>query len=300
MKSLTKNAGLDGAVAIVTGGATGIGAAIIETFVHRGSYVLFLDINSELIGELVARLEPRAKIAPEFVYADLRDVQLLKSTIGLIQQRAGPVRVLVNNVANDETHLWMKIAAFGIVSVLFRINHIDARIAAAFLGRVFAVYWRKEKRRAELTQRAPAGLLAVNCLSVVVFFFYSAFNAFAVLLLSVFFVAIALGNTLFGILKMSAALWLGEISYSIYLSHGLVLWALMQHIVPRIRGYNCSAKWFAASSIGITPTVILLCSASYLLVEKPFNHIGHQIAEGKAGPRGIQQERRIFSAVSMG
>ena len=104
MESSTKYPGLDGAVVIVTGGATGIGAAIVERFVHQGSHVLFLDINSEAAGELIARLEPQAKIVPEFVYADLKELQLLKGTIGSIQQRAGPIRVLVNNAANDERH----------------------------------------------------------------------------------------------------------------------------------------------------------------------------------------------------
>ena len=60
MESFTKYAGLDGAVVIVTGGATGIGAAIVETFVRQGSRVLFLDINSEAAGQLIARLEPQA------------------------------------------------------------------------------------------------------------------------------------------------------------------------------------------------------------------------------------------------
>jgi D-xylose 1-dehydrogenase len=104
MESLTKFAGLDGTVVVVTGGATGIGAAIVETFARQGSHVVFLDINSDAAKELITRLAPDAKIVPEFVYADLKELQLLKGTIESIRQRAGPVRVLVNNAANDERH----------------------------------------------------------------------------------------------------------------------------------------------------------------------------------------------------
>jgi len=104
MESFTKFAGLDGAVALVTGGATGIGSAIVEKFLRQGSHVVFLDNNADAGGELIARLAPDAKIIPEFVYSDLKDLHSLKGTIKSIQQRAGPVKVLVNNAANDERH----------------------------------------------------------------------------------------------------------------------------------------------------------------------------------------------------
>ena len=104
MESFTKFAGLDRAVALVTGGATGIGSAIVEKFLRQGSRVVFLDNNADAGGELIARLAPGSKIIPEFVYADLKDLHSLKGTIESIQQRAGPVRILVNNAANDERH----------------------------------------------------------------------------------------------------------------------------------------------------------------------------------------------------
>jgi NAD(P)-dependent dehydrogenase (short-subunit alcohol dehydrogenase family) len=43
MQSFTKFAGLDGASVLVTGGATGIGSAIVENFVCQGSRVVFFD-----------------------------------------------------------------------------------------------------------------------------------------------------------------------------------------------------------------------------------------------------------------
>jgi len=104
MESFTKFAGLDGAVALVTGGATGIGSAIVENFLYQGSRVVFLDKNADAGRDMVARLAPCAKIVPEFVYADLKDLHQLKGTIESIQQRAGRVKVLVNNAANDERH----------------------------------------------------------------------------------------------------------------------------------------------------------------------------------------------------
>jgi D-xylose 1-dehydrogenase len=104
MESITKFAGLDGAVVLVSGGATGIGAAIVETFVCQGSRVIFIDVNGEASTELVERLAQGAKIAPEFVLTDLKDLHSLQGTLASIQERVGPVKVLVNNAANDDRH----------------------------------------------------------------------------------------------------------------------------------------------------------------------------------------------------
>jgi D-xylose 1-dehydrogenase len=104
MQLFTKFAGLDGASVFVTGGATGIGSAIVENFVCQGSRVVFLDINADAAAKFVAQLGPGAKITPEFVYADLKDLHSLEHTIESIQQRAGPIRILVNNAANDDRH----------------------------------------------------------------------------------------------------------------------------------------------------------------------------------------------------
>jgi D-xylose 1-dehydrogenase len=104
MQLFTKFTGLDGALVLVTGGAAGIGSAIVENFVHQGSRVVFLDIDAEAGEGLIARLTPGMNFNPEFVHADLRDLHLLKGTIESIQRRAGPVQILVNNAANDERH----------------------------------------------------------------------------------------------------------------------------------------------------------------------------------------------------
>ena len=42
--------------------------------------------------------------SPEFVSVDLKDLHQLKSALESIQERVGPIRVLVNNAANDERH----------------------------------------------------------------------------------------------------------------------------------------------------------------------------------------------------
>lgn len=144
MHSFTKFAGLDGALVLVTGGATGIGSAIVENFVRQGSRVIFLDVNADAARELAAQLGSGAKITPEFVYADLKDLRSLEGTILSIQQRAGPVRILVNNAANDDRHemeqitpeYWRDRLAINLDHYFFCIQAVTPAMAAAGGGSI--------------------------------------------------------------------------------------------------------------------------------------------------------------------
>jgi D-xylose 1-dehydrogenase len=89
---------------LVTGGATGIGAALVERFVEQHCKVGFLDIDSGAGQALATRLAGSARHAPLFVAADLTDIAALDHAIDAVRQRFGPIGVLLNNAANDTRH----------------------------------------------------------------------------------------------------------------------------------------------------------------------------------------------------
>jgi NAD(P)-dependent dehydrogenase (short-subunit alcohol dehydrogenase family) len=91
-------------VVVVTGGGSGIGASIVEHFGAQGARVGFLDVDRAASERLVATVTGRGLPAPLFLPCDLRDVGALQTAIDEIRRRLGPVRVLVNNAANDERH----------------------------------------------------------------------------------------------------------------------------------------------------------------------------------------------------
>lgn len=86
---------LDGKVAVVTGGAQGIGLEIARTFIKEGATVVLGDINetvgtaavAELGGESVAR----------FASCDVRDSGQVEAMLDLAESAFGPVDVMVNN-----------------------------------------------------------------------------------------------------------------------------------------------------------------------------------------------------------
>lgn len=83
---------------IITGGATGIGAAMVRAFAARGDRVAFLDIDAEAGTALTAELGDRTL----FLECDLLDITALRDAIGEAGRRQGNAHVLVNSAARDQ------------------------------------------------------------------------------------------------------------------------------------------------------------------------------------------------------
>jgi len=89
---------------VVTGGGSGIGAAIVEGFARQGAKVSFIDIAEEESHALVGRLSRDSLHPVRFHQADLRDVAAIRETVEAIVAHSGPIGVLVNNAARDDRH----------------------------------------------------------------------------------------------------------------------------------------------------------------------------------------------------
>jgi len=88
---------------LVTGGASGIGAALVEQFVRQGARVGFIDIDLPGARALIARLAD-ARHVPAFAHADLTEISQLEAAIDTLRASIGTITVLVNNAANDQRH----------------------------------------------------------------------------------------------------------------------------------------------------------------------------------------------------
>ena len=96
------------------------------------------------------------------------------------------------------------------------------------------------------------------------------YNLGAIALIFCVFVLITHGNDLFGLLTAPAAKYLGTISYSVYLLHGIILFSvlrLVNQIYP-IAGMNPIYFWLLVGLCGLI--VISLSALTYRYVEYPF------------------------------
>ena len=90
----------------VTGGASGIGAAIVEHFAAQGSRVAFVDIQAEAGQALAERLAGAGRPKPLFLQCDLTDIKALQAAVAEAGAAMGDFTVLVNNAAHDDRHDW--------------------------------------------------------------------------------------------------------------------------------------------------------------------------------------------------
>jgi len=95
---------LKGRTVLVTGGATGIGEAIVASFVQQGSRVLFLDLQDEAARSLIRKCHHPECTPPEYFHCDLASTSELQSVMQEIFGSFPTIDVLVNNAGNDKRH----------------------------------------------------------------------------------------------------------------------------------------------------------------------------------------------------
>ncbi|MER8950251.1 SDR family oxidoreductase [Mesorhizobium sp. M0185] len=97
-------ADLEGASVLITGGGSGIGAALTEGFVGQGAKVAFIDIADRPSVALADRLEKELGRRPLYLKTDIRDIEALRLSAAKAAEAHGDVTVLVNNAAQDDRH----------------------------------------------------------------------------------------------------------------------------------------------------------------------------------------------------
>ena len=83
-------------VALVTGGARGIGRAIVDALAVDGHRVVVADIRDEAAQQAATEVDGLA------VHLDVTDRASVDAAVGLVEQQLGTIDVLVNNAGWDE------------------------------------------------------------------------------------------------------------------------------------------------------------------------------------------------------
>jgi len=147
------------------------------------------------------------------------------------------------------------------IGALHWINPFLAGIAAAFLAR--------NKKAKKLAAGPIISFCIVLLLSLVVMFFSSAHEIIPLLMLATAFMGIACGNSVFGTLTHPLSRMMGQISYSIYLLHGIILFVNFQWVL----GFQQAGHFSPLEHWGIITicsiAVILISSITYRFIERP-------------------------------
>ena len=95
---------LRGRTALVTGGATGIGAAIVRRLAANGAHVALLGLQQEAGEALAAEAAAEWGASVRSLPCDVTDVAAVRAAVAEVESLLGPLRALVNNAANDQRY----------------------------------------------------------------------------------------------------------------------------------------------------------------------------------------------------
>jgi D-xylose 1-dehydrogenase len=116
---------LDGVPVVISGGASGIGEAMVRHFAAQGARVGFVDTATDRGHALAQELGEAVRFTP----CDVTDIAAYRAAIAAFAEAHGDALVLVNNAAHDERHDWAEVTP----------DEWDLRIATNLKHSFFAI-----------------------------------------------------------------------------------------------------------------------------------------------------------------
>ena len=115
-RSTKDMADLQGRIALVTGGAQGIGRAIAEELAAAGAVIVLADVNEAKLAETVAEMKAQGIDASAFT-VNVSSQESIEAGAKAILEKFGKVEILVNNagITRDNLMLRMKRADWDLV-----------------------------------------------------------------------------------------------------------------------------------------------------------------------------------------
>jgi peptidoglycan/LPS O-acetylase OafA/YrhL len=145
----------------------------------------------------------------------------------------------------------------------------DVHQLAPFVFGIATAYAMRNEHIKKFSNLKMISLLIVPLLMLSVVYFPNPRDAGAQVLLFLAFCFIACGNDLFGILTNKLARLLGEISYSIYMLHGVVLFVTFNFVIGLPAAKSLTPTMYCLVIFAISPILIGLSFITYRVIEYP-------------------------------
>ena len=149
-------------VAVVTGGAQGIGAAIVRAYAAEGAHVVIADVAMDAAGKLAGELGGKAFA----IKLDVRDKASIDAMVSEVTAKLGGIDILVNNAAIFDMGPLLEISeesfdrqfAINVKGLLFTLQAVARQMVAQGRGGKIVNMASQAGRRGE-------ALVAVYCAS---------------------------------------------------------------------------------------------------------------------------------------
>lgn len=134
---------LQGKLAIITGGASGIGRETTLTFVKEGANVIIWDINEEKANETL-KLAGEYESAIAFMHVDTRNYEAVEAAANQVIQEHGKIDILINNagITSDATlkkmqpEQWQKVLDVNLTGVFNCGKAVSQKMVEAGSGKI--------------------------------------------------------------------------------------------------------------------------------------------------------------------
>ena len=148
------------------------------------------------------------------------------------------------------------------------LNHVVLKQFVPFFGGIIAaLLLTKKSIRLEGVKYSLVLLILVF---ILIYFFNNGKDIVPILISTLLFIIIASGNSIFGILSNRFSRLLGQITYSLYLLHGIVLFIVFKFVIGFQEASQFSDnKYWAIIACCLFP-IILISQISYKYIELPF------------------------------
>lgn len=168
---------------------------------------------------------------------------------------------------------WMALAVAVVGLAIAWYTEMQPRLAMSFIGGIIAARALRYPQLIVFAKKTRGSVLASACFAALLLF-PTAYEAVPLILLTIGFCLIAAGTDLFGLLLTQTSRRLGELAYSIYLVHGILLFTMINFIIGRsnIAVMPSVAYWLLIAAL--VPVVLGLSTLTFRLIEQPGINMG--------------------------
>ena len=169
---MTNQIDLSGQRAVVTGGAQGIGRAVVERFLASGAAVAIWDRDAALAAHTAGELSARGRV--EAVEVDVTKLDDVERACTRSIQRLGPIDILVNNAGiagpvlttwEYSPDAWAQVLAANLTGPFYCVRTLVPHMIAANYGRIVnvaSIAGKEGNPNASAYSASKAGLIALT------------------------------------------------------------------------------------------------------------------------------------------